>query len=132
MFADPVTGPKGLFLGGSAFQLVVQAISTICLTAWAGIATLVIIFVVDKITPIRLSPEDEITGCDYTEHFQGYNIDDPKTLSPLDKILSIPGNFPPQITHRVSMGAIERGVKDFDNFGRRKPYHNNYAFDDRI
>lgn len=127
LFADPIVGPKGLFIGGNPFQLVVQAISAVSLTIWAGSVTLMILWIVDHIIPIRLSPEDEILGCDLSEHYLGkaYSCEvSQNKLSAIDRIISI--STP--IARRFS-GPIDERNRDADSFGRRKPFHTNQAFE---
>lgn len=128
LFADPQEGLKGLFLGGGFYQLAVQSISAVSLMIWGASATLVIIWTVDQILPIRLSPEDEIRGCDISEHHlgdaQGTEIQKPLTTT-LDKIISITT----PIARRFSGASDERHQKEMDNFGHRKVFHTNQAFE---
>lgn len=124
LFADPLTGPKGVFIGGHWYQLVVQVISAISLTIWTASVTLVIIWFVDKMTPIRLSAENEITGADLTEHYLGEAYEQEHLKPTLDKIISI--------TTPVAkfVGSTdEKYPQDQDSFGRRKPFHINHGFD---
>lgn len=128
LFADPQTGPKGILLGGGPYQLVVQAISSISLTIWAMCATLTILWIVDHVLPIRLSPEDEKKGCDLTEHYFGERLGNEvqKSLSTIDKII----NITTPITQRFTGSTEERSQRELDNFGRRKPFHSNRAFEE--
>lgn len=127
LFADPPTGTKGLFLGGGVYQLAVQAISSVSLTIWAACATLTILWIVDHLMPIRLRPEDEQKGCDLTEHYLGesYGNEVQKSLSTLDKIIHITT----PIAQRFNGSTDERNQRELDNFGRRKPFHTNQAFE---
>lgn len=93
LFADPLTGVKGTFLGGGTYQLVVQAISSTALTVWAGSMTVAILFVINKITKIRLDPEDELKGCDLSEHFQGEILAKSYEVSPQDRTGDDVGSF---------------------------------------
>lgn len=125
LFADTVSGPQGLFLGGNGFQLFLQAISVVALAIWAGCATLVIIWLVDHIMPIRMSPEEEKVGADFSEHNHGFPTSQEleRPMTTLNKIISISS----PISHKFT-GATD--VKsDFENFGHRKPYHVNQAFE---
>jgi hypothetical protein len=103
-------------LGGGPFQLIVQAISAICLTIWACIATLVILWFVNATCKIRLSPEDEIKGCDSVEHLVN-DIEEPK-------------NFDKIIVNRKFSGLTENEIipRQFENFGRRKTFHVNHGY----
>jgi Ammonium Transporter Family len=124
LFADVLNGPKGLFLGGGLYQLVVQAISAISLTLWAMSATTIIIWTVNKIVPIRMDPEDEKKGCDLTQHYWGenYSTELQKSMSTLNKIITITT----PIAQRLAGSSDHR---DADNFGRRKPFYRNNAFE---
>jgi Ammonium Transporter Family len=127
LFADPPTGPKGIFLGGGPNQLIVQAISAISLTIWAAVATLLILWIVNNIIPVRLSPEDEIKGCDLAEHYMGENpgSEVQRSMTTLDKIIHITTPIAQRFT-----GPIEdRNQRDSDSFGRRKPFHSNQGFE---
>lgn len=127
LFADTVSGPKGVFLGGSGFQLFLQAISVVALATWAGCATLVIICLVDQIMPIRLSPEDENIGADFSEHNHvmstGQELARP--VITLDKIISLSS----PIEHKFTGTTDERSHCDLESFGRRKPYQVNHGFE---
>lgn len=74
LFADSPTELKGIFLGGGPYQLLVQAISSVFLTVWSMVSTLLILFVINKIIKIRLDEDAERTGCDSLLHFQGENL----------------------------------------------------------
>lgn len=122
VFADPISGPKGVLINGHWYQLTVQIISATCLTLWAGGACYVMMYLIDKIMPIRLTPEDEIAGCDYTEHFKRECDEEcdcyeaQKPLSPIEQIICISS----QVARRFSGGAspvINR--KQFRDFSRR-------------
>jgi hypothetical protein len=132
LFADPPTGPKGLLLGGGPNQLIVQAISCVSLTIWAAISTLLILWFVNSIIPIRLSPEDEKKGCDLVEHNIGQSeeSDLQKSSSTLNKIIEITT----PITQRFNR-SNERNQSGGENSGRRRIYHDNDGFernDERI
>jgi Ammonium Transporter Family len=91
LFADPPTGPKGIFLGGGPNQLIVQAIAAVSIAVWSAVAHLLIFLLVDNIIPIRLSEEDEIKGCDLTEHYSSENscTELQKPMTTLDKVMHI-------------------------------------------
>lgn len=56
-------------------QLGVQAIAVGIAIAYAGILTLIIIFVIDKIMGIRSTDKDEMAGLDYSQHGEhGYGM----------------------------------------------------------
>lgn len=67
--------PTGL-LEGNGGQLVNQLIGTAIAWGIAIVGTFIILKVVDAITGLRVSPEDEIAGLDLSQHGEeGYNLD---------------------------------------------------------
>jgi Amt family ammonium transporter len=64
--------PEGVTIGQ---QLVTQLIGAVATVAWSGIATFVILKVVNIIVPLRVSPEQENEGLDLVSHEErGYNL----------------------------------------------------------
>jgi len=50
------------------YLLSVQALAVICIIFWGICSTFLLLWLVNKITPLRMTVEDEILGADYTEH----------------------------------------------------------------
>lgn len=50
------------------YLLSVQALAVICIIFWGICSTFLLLWLVNKITPLRMNVEDEILGADYTEH----------------------------------------------------------------
>lgn len=103
-------------------MLSVQTFSVCCLFMWGLIATYPILWLVNKVTPIRLSPQDEAAGCDVVEHFMG----DEKEIIPLNCVqpnnikFGIPhGNF--QISDST-LSSCNDSYREFDTLNKRKPY----------
>jgi Amt family ammonium transporter len=64
--------PEGVTIGQ---QLVTQLVGALATVAWSGIATFVILKVVNVIVPLRVSPEQENEGLDLVSHEErGYNL----------------------------------------------------------
>jgi Amt family ammonium transporter len=64
--------PEGVTIGQ---QLVTQLIGAVATVAWSGVATFVILKVVNVIVPLRVSPEQETEGLDLVSHEErGYNL----------------------------------------------------------
>ncbi|XP_055598087.1 putative ammonium transporter 2 isoform X1 [Uranotaenia lowii] len=74
LFADnPIplgttNGRSGLFKGGGWYLLGVQALSALCLSCWAICSTFALLWVINKIVPIRMDPNEELLGADLMEH----------------------------------------------------------------
>lgn len=49
-------------------MLGVQALTVVCITFWGIFSTFLLLWLVNKITPLRMSIEDEILGADFAEH----------------------------------------------------------------
>ncbi|XP_043474075.1 putative ammonium transporter 3 [Leptopilina heterotoma] len=73
-FADdpkPLTttkGRKGLFKGGGWYLLGIQSLTVLCLATWSFITSLLLLWIVNKIIPIRMSVHEELLGADLVEH----------------------------------------------------------------
>lgn len=74
LFADnPIplgttSGRSGLFKGGGWYLLGIQTLSALCLTCWGISSTFLLLWVIDKIIPIRMDPNEELLGADLMEH----------------------------------------------------------------
>ena len=58
----------GLFYGNGFSQLGIQAIGVASIILWVGITVGGFTFILNKISPIRVSQEEEIAGLDFAEH----------------------------------------------------------------
>ncbi|XP_055919664.1 putative ammonium transporter 3 [Eupeodes corollae] len=65
---DTTNGRSGLFKGGGWYLLGIQTLSAFCLTCWGVCSTALLLFVVNKIVPIRMDPNEELLGADVMEH----------------------------------------------------------------
>lgn len=61
-------GRSGLFKGGGWYLLGVQSLSAVCLTVWGLFTTFLILWIINKIIPIRMSAKYQMLGADYIEH----------------------------------------------------------------
>lgn len=68
---------NGLFYGGGFHLINAQLIGTIFTIGFVGIATSMIVFLLKKIIPIRVTREDELMGLDLAEHGEraDYGVD---------------------------------------------------------
>lgn len=74
LFADdpkPLTttsGRSGLLRGGGWYLLGIQSLAALCLLCWGVLTTFILLWIINKIVPIRMDPNDELLGADLTEH----------------------------------------------------------------
>lgn len=65
---DTTNGRSGLFKGGGWYLLGIQTLSAFCLCCWGICSSCLLLFVINKIIPIRMDPHEELLGADLTEH----------------------------------------------------------------
>jgi Amt family ammonium transporter len=61
-------GPQGLFYGGGLVQLGKQLLAAVVVAAYAFAMSYALAKLIDRFMGFRLSPEDETTGVDFTQH----------------------------------------------------------------
>jgi Amt family ammonium transporter len=61
-------GPRGLLYGGGFGQLGKQALAIVVVAIYAFTVSFLLAKVIDRVMGFRLSPEDETTGVDFTQH----------------------------------------------------------------
>ncbi|XP_034234262.1 putative ammonium transporter 2 [Thrips palmi] len=61
-------GRSGVAHGGGFYLLGVQTLSVLCLSGWSFASTMVLLWLIDKVVPIRLGPHEELIGADLVEH----------------------------------------------------------------
>lgn len=61
-------GRTGLLMGGGWYLLSIQCFSALCLTTWGLFMTYPILWIVNKVIPIRMNPIDETIGADFVDH----------------------------------------------------------------
>ncbi|XP_039449730.2 putative ammonium transporter 2 [Culex pipiens pallens] len=61
-------GRSGLFRGGGWYLIGVQSLSALCLMCWAICVTFALLWIINKIVPIRMDPNEELLGADLMEH----------------------------------------------------------------
>jgi Amt family ammonium transporter len=76
VFADPSINEAGKgLLYGNPEQVLIQILSVVVTIIYDAIATLVILMVVKALTGLRVSPEEEISGLDSSQHREkAYNL----------------------------------------------------------
>lgn len=65
---DTTNGRKGLFKGGGWYLLGIQSLSALCLTCWGICSTFALLWLINKLIPIRMDPNEELLGADLMEH----------------------------------------------------------------
>ncbi len=69
LFSDGAgTQWKGLFTGGGAHLLGVQALGMVCVIAWVAVTMTVVFQVIKHTIGLRVTEEEEVLGLDSTEH----------------------------------------------------------------
>nr|XP_050035757.1 putative ammonium transporter 2 [Dermacentor andersoni] len=58
----------GLFKGGSAYLLAIQALTCVSIALWSTVTTYIMLVIVNWLVPIRMSLEHEVLGADLVEH----------------------------------------------------------------
>ena len=78
IFANPAVNSAGTgLLAGNPKQVWLQFLACLITTAYCGIATWIICFIVDKTVGMRVSQEEEVMGLDLTQHHErAYTIID--------------------------------------------------------
>lgn len=104
----------GLFLGGGWYLLGVQSLAALCLTVWGLVTTFIILFIINKITPLRMDEHEELLGADYAEH----NI----KMESCQCCCSSPMQKEPNGTIDQSMNVRQRNVTNniFDEIGSKR------------
>lgn len=65
---ETTSGRSGLFKGGGWYLLSVQCLASFCLAVWGILSTFAILWIINKIVPIRMEPVEELLGADLMEH----------------------------------------------------------------
>lgn len=74
LFADnPIplsttNGRKGLLRGGGWYMLGIQLLEVLSLFCWSSFVTVILLYSINKLIPIRMDPNEELLGADLTEH----------------------------------------------------------------
>lgn len=74
LFADnPIplgttSGRMGLFKGGGWYLLGVQSLAALCQVSWGVASTFLLLWLINKVIPIRMDPNKELLGADLMEH----------------------------------------------------------------
>jgi Amt family ammonium transporter len=61
-------GPEGLLFGGGLAQLGKQALAALVVSLYAFTVSFALAKIIDRVLGFRVSPEDETTGVDFTQH----------------------------------------------------------------
>ena len=102
-------------------MLIAQTFSCVCLSIWAMIATLLILWIVDRITPIRVSAEEEALGCDITEHTKAKKSDEKNLIA--EELGRRPS------LHMVNIATANTFIMKDENLTKRIPFGINLGFE---
>ncbi|CAN7975211.1 unnamed protein product, partial [Ixodes persulcatus] len=59
---------KGLFKGGGVGLLAVQGLAFLSIALWSGVVTFILLSLINKFLPIRMTLTEEMLGADFVEH----------------------------------------------------------------
>ncbi|XP_017875430.1 putative ammonium transporter 3 [Ceratina calcarata] len=65
---DTTSGRRGLLKGGGWYLLGVQSLALVCLVLWSFSTSIILLWLINKVIPIRMSVHDELLGADLVEH----------------------------------------------------------------
>ncbi|XP_076253943.1 putative ammonium transporter 2 isoform X1 [Rhynchophorus ferrugineus] len=68
---NTTSGRNGLTKGGGWYLLGVQTLTALCLVSWGITSTIVLLWFIDEVIPIRMDVHEELLGADITEHLVG-------------------------------------------------------------
>lgn len=71
----------GLFTTGNFARLLIQLIGVAAVAVWTGLATFAVLLLVKHTTGIRVSPDEEIKGLDWSEHGIPYDNNDLSSIN---------------------------------------------------
>ncbi len=79
----------GLFYGGGVKLLLIQLLGFVAVAAWTAVTITIAFFIIKAIFGLRVTPEEEITGLDATEHglpsaYAGFSIMDISNTMTMD------------------------------------------------
>lgn len=63
----------GLFKGGGWYLFGIQCLCALCLLSWGILSTFILLYIINKIVPIRMDPNEELLGADLMEHKVRHN-----------------------------------------------------------
>lgn len=59
---------KKKLVGGGWYLLGIQSLTALCISVWGICSSLVLLWFINKIVPIRMDVHEELLGADITEH----------------------------------------------------------------
>ncbi|XP_077564307.1 putative ammonium transporter 3 [Haemaphysalis longicornis] len=131
------SGRRGLFKGGGAYMLGVQALAALCIAAWSLVTSYVLLKAINYVIPIRMTELEEALGADLMEHSLSYPEYDYDAILAHFRSRGVDVSGVPVVSHR---GDWDRRIFDEYLLGekaRRQPnkegrlahYIKNYARD---
>lgn len=86
---ETTNGREGIIKAGDPYLLGVQALTIVCLLLWSLSTTFFLLWLINKMVPIRMDANEELLGADLVEHrIRHVQIGVSRALSAL-----IPGNM---------------------------------------
>ncbi|KAH7951621.1 hypothetical protein HPB52_010929 [Rhipicephalus sanguineus] len=122
LFADAdsllrlTSGRSGLFKGGGAYLLGVQALAALCIGAWSVLTSYVLLKGISYVIPIRMTELEEVLGADLMEHNLSYPDYDYDAVLAHFHSRGVDVSHVPPISHR---GDWDRRIFDEYLLGKR-------------
>ncbi|KAH6931447.1 hypothetical protein HPB50_024415 [Hyalomma asiaticum] len=122
LFADAdlllrlTSGRSGLFKGGGAYLLGVQALAGLCIFAWSLVTSYVLLKGISYVMPIRMTELEEVLGADLIEHSLSYPDYDYDAVLSHFRSRGVDVSRVPRISHR---GDWDRRIFDEYLLGKR-------------
>jgi Amt family ammonium transporter len=110
----PNSSVVGLFYGGGATQLGIQALGVLAIAAWTTVMSLLMFKIIKKVNGLRVSPEEEISGLDLPEHglasaYSDFMIAVPDAdygpISPAAPVGAVPDDIAVPVVNNAEPGA---------------------------
>ncbi|XP_066155328.1 putative ammonium transporter 2 isoform X1 [Euwallacea fornicatus] len=65
---NTTSGRSGVLRGGGWYLLGIQSLAALCITAWGICSSIILLWFINKLIPIRMDVHEELLGADITEH----------------------------------------------------------------
>lgn len=112
---------SGVFIGGGWYLFGVQLLAAVSLTIWGLASTFILLFLVSKISPLRMDEHEELLGADFSEHNMEpitCGCHDNKEVSKRESAPKTISNIFDEIAKKRERGVQRQGEDNFGYEGR--------------